>query len=56
MHDAGCLVGIGLLFGLIIAGCIWLVAQPGVPAEVAWVAGFVLGAGLCAVVQRQGES
>ncbi len=52
MHDMGRLVAVAVLFGLIIAECAWLIARLGVPAEVAWVMGFVVGTGVGVLIGR----
>jgi len=53
MHDAGCLLG--ALLGLVIAGGMWIFAQPGAPAAVAWLMGLVIGAGIGTLIGREGE-
>jgi len=52
MHDTGRLVAVAVLFGLIIAECAWLIAHLGVPAEVAWVIGLVVGTGIGVLIGR----
>jgi len=54
MHDTGRLVAIALMFGLIIAECAWLIAHLGVPAEVAWIMGLIIGAGIGVLIERNG--
>jgi len=46
MHDAGRLVAVAVLFGLIMAECAWLIAYLGVPGEAAWIMGLVIGVGI----------
>jgi len=55
MSDAGCLVGIGLLFGLIVVDCVWLVAHLSVPVEVAWILGLITGVGIGVLLGGNGE-